>query len=55
MDGLPRSDCLNVQIIDMLSHDTMASVIYRELNIVSLVDNTLDVIPPLISTHPIDR
>lgn len=47
-------DYLNVQIADLFSQDYSSSILYREQKIVSVVDNSLDVIPPMIPTHHLD-
>ena len=41
--------------MDFSNHDYMSSVLFSEIKIVSVVDNSLDILPPMISVHPIDR
>ena len=46
-------DCLDVQIIDFMKRD-QGQQIYRETKIVSVIDNSLDIVPPVVMWDPKD-
>lgn len=41
--------------MDFANQDVQASVLYREIKITSQVDNSLDVVPPMIRVNDLDR
>lgn len=46
-------DHLDAQVIDFMRRDE-ESLLYRELKIVSIIDNSLDIVPPLVCLDPKD-
>ena len=44
---------LDAQIIDFMKHDE-GHVMYRKTTIISVIDNSVDIVPPLVHRDPLE-